>query len=215
MAERLTSLFAGAYPEISFVTHEGVDPERYFATYSIGLFFDDEEGVRQPCDFRHVGLHRTAGYILGVDPTETPPRLAIEDAGEGADTRPLPEPYVVIATRSMTQAKYRKNPNGWREVVPFLKKAGYSVDCIDQKPVHGTATVWNHSPHGVKDETGDRPLQERALVAPCRFLCRAVERTGVPRRGGGQPSDRRLPLGYATKDRATARDCAVKHHLFC
>src|SRR5208283_2427935 len=69
MAERLIPLFAAAYPEIAFVTHEGIDPERYYATYSMGLFFDDEEGIRQPCDFRHVGLHRTAGYILGVDPT--------------------------------------------------------------------------------------------------------------------------------------------------
>jgi autotransporter strand-loop-strand O-heptosyltransferase len=161
MAERLIPLFAGAYPEIAFVTHERVEPKRYYASYCLGLFFDDEEAVRQPCDFRHVGLHRTAGYILGVDPTEMPPRLAIDDAGEGADTRPIPEPYVVIATQSTTQAKYWNNPNGWREIVAFLKKAGYRVVCIDQKPVNGRGIVWNHMPHGVEDETGDRPLQER------------------------------------------------------
>ncbi|HVC56913.1 MAG TPA: autotransporter strand-loop-strand O-heptosyltransferase [Stellaceae bacterium] len=157
MAEWLIPLFRPTYPDIEFVTHEAVDPERYYATYSIGLFFDDKDGVLQPCDFRHVGLHRTAGYILGVDPTEAPPRIALAD-----DTRPLPEPYVCIAVQSTTQSKYWNNPAGWHEIVAFLKDAGYRVVCIDQKPVHGSGLVWNHIPHGAEDETGDRPLVERA-----------------------------------------------------
>ena len=117
-----------------FVTHEEIKPERYYATYSIGLFFDDKDCVYQPCDFRHVGLHRTAGYILGVDPTEVPPRIALAD-----DSRPIAEPYVCIAVQSTTQSKYWNNPTGWREIVRFLKEAGYRVICIDQKPTHGTA----------------------------------------------------------------------------
>ena len=157
MAERLIPLFRDAYPEIAFVTHEGVKPERFYATYSIGLFFDDKDCVHQPCDFRHVGLHRTAGYILGVDPTEEPPRIVIED-----ESRPIAEPYVCIAAQSTTQSKYWNNPQGWREIVTFLKEAGYRVICIDQKPVHGHGLVWNHLPYGAEDETGDRPLSERA-----------------------------------------------------
>jgi autotransporter strand-loop-strand O-heptosyltransferase len=156
MAERLIPLFRDAYPEIDFVSHEEVDPKRYYATYSIGLFFDDKDCVHQPCDFRHVGLHRTAGYILGVDPSEEPPRLGVPDEG-----RPIAEPYVCIAAQSTTQAKYWNNPHGWREIVQFLKDAGYRVICIDQKPVHGTGLVWNHLPYGAEDETGDRPLAER------------------------------------------------------
>ena len=157
MAERLIPLFRSNYPDIEFVAPERVDPERYYATYRIGLFFDDKDCVHQPCDFRHVGLHRTAGYILGVDPAEEPPRIALLD-----NSRPLREPYVCIATQSTTQSKYWNNPHGWREIVGFLKAAGYRVVCIDQKPVHGTGLVWNHIPHGAEDETGDRPLQERA-----------------------------------------------------
>ena len=79
MAEHLIPLFADAYPEIAFVTHEAFKAERYYATYRMGLFFDDKDCTYQPCDFRLVGLHRTAGYILGVDPTEEPPRIALED----------------------------------------------------------------------------------------------------------------------------------------
>ncbi len=157
MAERLIPLFRANYPNIEFVTHEEVEPERYYATYSIGLFFDDKDCILQPCDFRHVGLHRTAGYILGVDPAETPPRIALAD-----DTRPLAEPYVCIAVQSTTQSKCWNNPLGWREIVRFLKEAGYRVVCVDQKPVHGAGLVWNHIPHGAEDETGDRPLLERA-----------------------------------------------------
>jgi autotransporter strand-loop-strand O-heptosyltransferase len=156
MADRLIPLFADAYPEINFATHEDFDPARYYATYRIGLFFDDKDYLNQPCDFRLVGLHRTAGYTLGVDPTEMAPRLAITD-----DTRPIAEPYVVIAVQSTTQAKYWNNPHGWHEIVAFLKERGYRVVCIDQKQVHGTGIVWNHIPHGVEDETGDRPLVER------------------------------------------------------
>jgi len=157
MAERIAALFRAAYPEITFVTRQEVKPEQFYATYRLGLFFDDDVRVYQPCDFRLVGLHRTAGYILGVDPTEQAPRVHLPD-----DSRPVKERYVCIATQSTTQCKYWNNPSGWREIVRFLKDQGYRVICIDQKPVHGTGIVWNHIPHGAEDETGDRPLQERA-----------------------------------------------------
>jgi autotransporter strand-loop-strand O-heptosyltransferase len=157
MGDKLVPLFREAYPDIAFLTHEEIKPDRYYATYSVGLFFDDKDFVHQPCDFRHVGLHRTAGYILGVDPTEVPPRIRLKDA-----SRPIAEPYVCIAVQSTTQSKYWNNPNGWHEIVRFLKDAGYRVICIDQKPTHGTGLIWNHIPNGAEDETGDRPLQERA-----------------------------------------------------
>jgi autotransporter strand-loop-strand O-heptosyltransferase len=157
IGEKLIPLFRDAYPDIKFVTHEEIKSETYYATYSIGLFFDDKDSIFQPCDFRFVGLHRTAGYILGVDPTEVPPRIALTD-----DSRPIEEPYVCIGVQSTTQSKYWNNPNGWRELVSFLKEAGYRVVCIDQKPTHGTGIVWNHIPHGAEDETGDKPLMERA-----------------------------------------------------
>jgi autotransporter strand-loop-strand O-heptosyltransferase len=157
MADRLIPLFRDTHPQIEFVTHEEANTERFYATYNIGLFFDDRDGVFQPCDFRYVGLHRTAGYILGVDPNEIAPKIALPD-----EARPFAEPYVCIAVQSTTQSKCWNNPAGWHEIVSFLKEAGYRVVCIDQKPVHGTGIVWNHIPHGCEDETGDRPLLERA-----------------------------------------------------
>jgi autotransporter strand-loop-strand O-heptosyltransferase len=157
MSEALIPLFRDSYPHITFITTDEVKPELYYATYSIGLFFDDADHIWQPTDFRHVGLHRTAGYILGVDPQEIAPRISIPDP-----SRPIAEPYVVIATQASTQCKYWNNPSGWREIVKFIEDAGYRVVCIDKLPVNGFGIVWNHIPHGVRDETGDRPLTERA-----------------------------------------------------
>jgi autotransporter strand-loop-strand O-heptosyltransferase len=157
MSEKLVPLFRESYPDITFVTPDQLKVERYYATYSIGLFFDDKDFVHQPCDFRHVGLHRTAAYILGVDPVEVVPHIKLQD-----DTRPFAEPYVCIAVQSTTQCKYWNNPSGWHEIVRFLRDSGYRVVCIDLKPMHGIGLVWNHIPNGAEDATGDRPLQERA-----------------------------------------------------
>jgi len=155
MAERLIPLFAEAYPHIRFIDAKAIEPDAYYASYRVGLFFDDVARIHQPVDFRHVGLHRTAAYILGLDPAEAPPRLAVADEG-----RPIAEKYVVIATQATSQCKYWNNPYGWREVVPFLKAEGYRVVCVDQKPVNGAGIVWNHIPAGAEDMTGQLSLAD-------------------------------------------------------
>jgi autotransporter strand-loop-strand O-heptosyltransferase len=161
MSGLIIPILRDAYPEIEFVTHEEMVErklvEDVYATYSMGLFFDDKDNNWQPSDFRHVGLHRTAGYILGVDPGESRPRIAY-----GPRTRPIAEPYACIAVQSSSGCKMWNNPNGWREVVRRLKDKGLRVVCIDQKPVHGSGLLYTHIPHGAEDETGDRPLAERA-----------------------------------------------------
>ena len=161
MSGLIIPLLQGAYPHLRLVTHEQVVEQKLsdtaYATYCLGLFFDDTAFEWQPTDFRHVGLHRTAGYILGVDPTEEVPRIDLPD-----ESRPIDEPYVCIAVQASTQCKHWTNPHGWREVIAFLKTRGFRVICIDQKPVNGQGIVWNAIPHGVEDETGDRPLTERA-----------------------------------------------------
>jgi autotransporter strand-loop-strand O-heptosyltransferase len=157
----LKELLAPAYPKLRLVDHDEVKAEkiaeRAYATYSIGLFFDDAANVWQPTDFRHTGLHRTAAYILGVEPEEIAPRLALADT-----SRPIAEPYVCIAVQSSTQCKYWNNPEGWHQVIAFLKERGFRVLCIDQKRVGGSGVSWNHIPHGAEDFTGDIPLAERA-----------------------------------------------------
>jgi autotransporter strand-loop-strand O-heptosyltransferase len=161
MSGLIIPLLRDAYPAIRFVTHEElVEPDlpaQAYATYCLGLFFDDKEFINRPTDFRHVGLHRTAAYILGVDPAEEPPRLALAD-----ESRPVAEPDVCISVQVSTQCKTWNNPYGWCEVIAFLKANGYRAICIDKSPVNGAGLVWTHIPHDAEDETGDRPLTERA-----------------------------------------------------
>ncbi len=156
-------LLRDAYPNLTLVTHEEMVARHIadtaYATYSLGVFFGDEAHDWQPTDFRLVGLHRTAGYILGVDPSEAAPRIALAD-----ETRAIKEPYAVIAVQSSSGCKYWTNPNGWRDIVAFLKESGYRVICIDQKPVHGFGLMWTQIPNGAEDQTGDRPLEERARL---------------------------------------------------
>jgi autotransporter strand-loop-strand O-heptosyltransferase len=113
MAAPLIALFRDVYPDIAFVEAKDVDPERYYATYNLGLFFDDKACVHQPCDFRFVGLHRTAGYILGVDPKEEPPRIKIAERG-----RPIAEPCVRITTQSTTRANKNNGQTRTQQEVP-------------------------------------------------------------------------------------------------
>ncbi|MGJ4888789.1 autotransporter strand-loop-strand O-heptosyltransferase [Bradyrhizobium sp. HKCCYLRH3099] len=157
LGEALIPLFAAAYPDITFIAPDAIQAERYYATYSVALFFDDAQSVYQPCDFRQVGLHRTAAYILGVDPAERPPRVALDD-----DSRPIEAPYVCIAVQATTGCKHWNNPGGWDRIVSFLKQTGYRVVCIDQHASRHHGAFRTQIPAEAEDQTGDRPLPERA-----------------------------------------------------
>jgi len=151
----LSEMFKDQYPEITFVSKAEAKQYKTYATYFMGLFFRGDVD-NQPMDFRYIGLHRTAGCILGVGIEDIPPRVNL------SAPRQIKEPYVVIATQASSQAKYWNNPFGWRMVLQFLHQNGYKVVCIDRDPVYGTGLAWNHIPFGVDiDDTGGKPMQER------------------------------------------------------
>ncbi|MDD8688176.1 autotransporter strand-loop-strand O-heptosyltransferase [Escherichia coli] len=154
MAQDIIDLLAPQYPQICFSTPEKTRTTEPYATYRVGLYFGGDTN-NQPVDFRQVGFHRSAGYILGVDPREAPVRLDL------SAPRTVREPYVCIATQSTCQAKYWNNGTGWSEVVAHLKSLGYRVLCIDREAHYGQGFVWNHIPWGAEDFTGRLPLQER------------------------------------------------------
>lgn len=154
MAPNIIELLAGQYPHIQFLPADAVSHLTPYATYRVGLFFGGND-TQQPVDFRQVGFHRIAGYILGVDPREEPPRLDL------SAPRTITERYVCIAVQSTSQAKLWNNGHGWGEVVDHLKKLGYRVLCIDREATTGRGFVWNHIPYGAEDFTGSLPLQER------------------------------------------------------
>lgn len=158
VSQFLKDLMAKQYPDINFINKEQFNNTKYYATYYVGLFFGGNVDY-QPLDFRYVGLHRTAGMILGLRTKEElediPPRLDL------SAKRTIKEKYVVIATQASTQAKYWNNPYGWINVISFLKENGYRVLCIDKEKIYGVGTHFNHIPWGAEDFTGNLPLQER------------------------------------------------------
>lgn len=161
ISDLVRPLFEYTYPNIQFVSQPdaiGMQNEIY-ASYRLGLYFDDWNCTHQPVDFRYVGLHKTAAHILDVEPIESPPTLNI-----GQGEREIQEPYICIAVQSSTQSKYWNNPYGWYEIVKWLKQAGYRVLCIDKDPVWGQGTSWNYIPNGAEDWTGPKPLIERAAL---------------------------------------------------
>ncbi|MCB8874463.1 autotransporter strand-loop-strand O-heptosyltransferase [Acidisoma silvae] len=78
------------------------------------------------------------------------------------DSRPIAEPYAVIATQATGQAKYWNNPNGWSETIAYLKSIGLRVICIDRNRTELRGYNQTSMPPDAEDQTGDRPLVERA-----------------------------------------------------
>lgn len=159
VSDAAMSLFEVEYKSIKFVTLKEAESiqNSFYASYRLGLFFDDWNCTHQPVDFRYVGLHKAAAYLLGVDPIEAPPRIHFSDT-----TRHINEPYVCIAVQSSTQCKYWNNPFGWLEIVKWLKECGYRVFCIDKDAAWGQGLFWNQIPNGAEDMTGSIPLPDRA-----------------------------------------------------
>ncbi|MDR1274882.1 MAG: autotransporter strand-loop-strand O-heptosyltransferase, partial [Candidatus Accumulibacter sp.] len=114
LGKKILEIFAEQYPEITLNVPQEVVTKEPYASYRVGLFFGGNTD-HQPIDFRQVGLHRTAGHILGVDPAEEPPRLNLDLP------RRITEPYVCIATKSSCQAKFWNNGHGWNLVIAHLK----------------------------------------------------------------------------------------------
>jgi autotransporter strand-loop-strand O-heptosyltransferase len=161
ISDAVRPLFEKSYPNIKFVSQEESVPMQkdFYASYALGLFFNDWNGIHQPVDFRYVGLHKTAAHILGVEPIEEAPILDIKSV-----VRTIKEPYVCIAVQSSTQSKYWNNPTGWLEIVKWLKDSGYRVLCIDKEAAWGQGLSWTCIPNGAEDMTGPKPLLERAAL---------------------------------------------------
>ncbi len=154
MGKEIIDLVQNQYPKLILNTPQEILTKTPYASYRVGLFFGGNRDC-QPIDFRMVGLHKTAGYILGVDPAEEPPRLDL------SGPRRIKEPYVCIAAKSSCQAKFWNNGHGWPLVIKHLTDMGYRVLCIDRETTIGQGFVWNHIPMGAEDFTGSKPLQER------------------------------------------------------
>jgi autotransporter strand-loop-strand O-heptosyltransferase len=154
----MNELFRNQYPEIDWVDGDFNSTDLY-ASYLIGWFYNADGAVdysRNPNDFKKHPLQKTSSDILGLGYKEIRPKLDLPTVIK----REHPK-LVIIATQSTAQSKYWNNPNGWDELVNYLRSTGYTVACIDKHASFGIEGNFNTIPNGVLDWTGDYPLQIR------------------------------------------------------
>jgi autotransporter strand-loop-strand O-heptosyltransferase len=167
--EPLLALLKRGYPDIAFVTPDDVRPERFYATYRLGRFSGEEAHAYQPSPPQLVGRHRSAAYMLGVEPRDTPPHIALPH-----DQRPLARRYVCVAAQSAWRAARWERPGGWHALLRCLTEAGYEVVCVDSPSpelVDESSVLARHA----RGLPPDLPWVERA-----RWLRHAECFIGVP-----------------------------------
>jgi len=124
----LKNLFESKYPNIEFILPGNSVPDIY-AQFRLGLFVDN--GVYNPKKNKslpnEIPLQKVATEILGLEYEEI--KTNIKDMIPYKSNKR----YVTIAMHSTAQAKYWNNPNGWQEVVNYLKDLGYDVYLLSKE----------------------------------------------------------------------------------
>lgn len=142
-------LFKDQYPLINFFNYKNKKD------------FADDKAIELGCfenqNWQNYTLQKIASNILKLDYKEIKPKINFNK-----NSKPnFDKKYICIATQSTAQCKYWNNPNGWRQVVDYLKSLNYDVVCIDRHPVYGWKERMNHIPENCINKTGDFPLEER------------------------------------------------------
>ncbi len=137
------SFFEKNYPEIEFV-QPGSVVHNLYKMFTIGWFYDDKNEIvssKNPFNFRDQHLQKTACDILGLEFKEIKPKIDFTPS-----ERPTNKKYFCIANHSTAQSKYWNNPNGWQEVVDYLKSNDYEVFLLSKEPDN---YMGNKNPKGV------------------------------------------------------------------
>jgi autotransporter strand-loop-strand O-heptosyltransferase len=135
--------FEKNYPEIEFIK-PGSIVHNLYKMFTIGWFYDDKNefvSSKNPLNFRDQHLQKTATDILGLDFKEVKPNIDFIP-----NERPISNKYFCMANHSTAQAKYWNNPNGWQEVVDYIKSKGYDVLLLSKEPDN---YMGNKNPEGV------------------------------------------------------------------
>ena len=146
-------LFHRFYPDIPLRSQAEEDT---YATYVLAAGVK-EQGYA-PLDGRTIPMWQMGQFLLGL---HTP--VTFRDVSKWPlPKRAIKEPYVCVGIQATTVLKGWLYPNGWNEVVAYLRSLGYRVLCIDKdRELHEMDCV-SKIPEGAEDFTGERPLEERA-----------------------------------------------------
>ena len=174
-------LFSNQYKKIKFVTYTDRNVKDgeliklgYDVKYTLGWWMEDEESIKYMSKIRpfEYPLQQTPCHILNLPYKEIKPKIKL------GYKRPIKEKYVCIATQATGKAKLWNYPNGWEEVVDYLKQQGYKVVDIDKEKEYGIIADFKHFekdkniiPKNAIDDTGDKPLSRRVkYLEHCEFF---------------------------------------------
>ncbi len=153
------------YPSFPLAQHV---PDDAYAAFYLGNGNGDPH--QTPVDGRTIPLEQIARVILGMDGAPPAPPAAIGERLR-QDPRPIAEPYVCISVQGSSVLKSWLWPGGWDVVVAALKEAGYRVVCIDKEREQSDYGITVRCPAGAEDDTGDKPLTERAQLLAHAAFC--------------------------------------------
>lgn len=156
----LAGIFSESYPYINFITPSEIPRilDHSFAYYSIGWYMEKSgksNTSRLPSEAKLQNMQKVSSDILGLDFKEIKPNLGVSWKGSSG------KKLVCIGTQSTAQSKYWNYKGGWEQVVDYLKSIGYEVCVIDRDEIFGTEGAFNQIPKNAKNETGNKPLEDR------------------------------------------------------
>lgn len=154
-------LFEDQYPNIDFV-EPGEVVHNIYAQYRLGWFYNEDGTLNSNIhknDVRKQPLQKTATDILGLDYQEVRPKLNLPT--------PNKKKKVGIGIHSTAQAKYWNNPNGWQEVVDYLRSLGYECMIYSRE---GDGYMNNHYPKGVSIYKGGNLQEVVNDLSSCEFF---------------------------------------------
>lgn len=156
----MNDLFINQYPKIKFI-NPGQSVHDIYAMYRLGWFYDGDNinYSMNPRDFRTIPLQQTASDILGLEYNEVRPKLKLPNIPK--------KKKVGIGIHSTAQAKYWNNPNGWQEVVDYLRNLGYEVMIYSKE---GDGYMGNEYPYGTTTFTGNGLQEVINDMVSCEFF---------------------------------------------
>ena len=139
----MNDMFVDQYPEIEFV-NPGTNVTDLYAMYCIGLFYNDDNTfnkLKNPNDFKQQTMQKMCSDILGISYTEVKPKIKKRNIVSDSNLK-----QICIGIHGTAQPKFWNNPNGWQDVVNWLKDRGYTVKLLSKE---GDDYMGNKLPSGI------------------------------------------------------------------
>ena len=148
--EPLRDIVRNYYPELRL---SWTAPEEtyacYYMTMAINLpFASTEDGLLIPL--------RRIGHAL-LRRIDVPPKKIFTPT----KSRTIDQKYVCIGVQASHNSKGWLAPDGWNQVIDYLKSLGYRVLCIDKERRRQNYGLTIEMPRDVEDMSGDYTLSER------------------------------------------------------